>query len=512
MFNYDLTVSEWIKKGNYNDAIDYYNEKIEAFPNDSHNYFVLASLYNKKGDWQKSVDIYEFSTQLTNNNPYIYSNLGTIYLEKNLLVQAEENFKKAIEIAPQNSYFIYNLAVLFEKKNQEEAYNYFKKAVELDPNNIRFLNSLGSYLGSQKKYQEALIYHKKAFDLEKNNVEICFNLGVTYSALREYQKAIDCFNRALKLEPKHTNSHYNLGVNLLLMGNFEKGWEHYEWRYKFFPYMAAIYNLYWKGQPLDNKTIYVHAEQGLGDTIQFIRYLKLLKKKKAKVVLCVQPELKDLVKSFKGIDEINLAPPEKIMKKGYHVCLLSLPFIFKTNLKNISKEGPYLFAEKRESEKWKKTFSNIKELKVGIVWKPSDLSKTFQERHIPLENFVNLSKKEGIKLITLQKNLSKEEKELMKKNGFIDTSEKINNFTDTAAIIDNLDIVIAIDTSVAHLAAAMGKTVLLMLPIKPDWRWLLDRSDSPWYPTIKIFRQTKTNDWKDVISNVEKTIYKFLKK
>ena len=165
------------------------------------------------------------------------------------------------------------------------------------------------------------------------------------------------------------------------MGDFEKGWEHYEWRYRFFSYMAAIYHLYWKGQNIENKTIYVHAEQGLGDTIQFIRYIKLLKKKKAKVVFCVQGELKELIKSFKGIDEIDFMPPAKIKTDSYHVCLLSLPFIFKTNLKNIPKEIPYLFAEKKESEKWKKTFSSLKGLKIGIVWKPSKISKTFEERY-----------------------------------------------------------------------------------------------------------------------------------
>lgn len=513
MFNYELTVSEWIKKGNYDDAIDYYNEKIAFFPNDAHSYFVLASLYEKKGDWHKAVDTYEFSTQLDSNNPYVYNNLGYIYLEKNLLLQAEENFKKALELEPKNQYFLYNLAVLLEKKNQKkEAEFYFKKALEINSNNVKILNSFGSFLGSQKKYQEALIYHKKAFEIDKNNIEACFNLGVTYSALRKYENAIECFNLALKIEPKHANSHYNLGVNLLLLGDFEKGWSHYEWRYRFFPYMAPIYNMYWKGQSLENKTIYVHAEQGLGDTIQFIRYLKLLKKKKAKVVLCVQHELKDLVKSFKGIDEIDLAPPAKIKKDGYHVCLLSLPFIFKTNLKTITKESAYLFAEKKESDKWKKAFSAIKGLKVGIVWKPSKISNTFEERYVPLENFILLAKKEGMKLITIQKDLSNEEKELLKKHNIIDTSEKISDFTDTAAIIDNLDIVIAIDTSVAHLAAAMGKTVLLMLPIKPDWRWLLERNDSPWYPTVKIFRQKNPNEWKDVITEVEKTIYKFLKK
>lgn len=513
MLDYELTVNEWIKNGNFKDAIDYYIEKIVSFPNEPHNYFILASLYEKTGNWQKAVDTYEFSTQLDENNPYIYNNLGHIYLEQNLLPQAEQNFKKAMELEPCNQYFIYNMAVCCEKKNQrQDAEENFKKAIELEPYNVKFLSSFGSYLGSQKKYQDAFIYHKKAFDLDNNNISSCFNLGVTYSALYQYQNAIDCFNSVLKLDPKHVNAHYNLGVNLLLMGDFEKGWGHYEWRYRFFSYMAAIYHLYWKGQNIENKTIYVHAEQGLGDTIQFIRYIKLLKKKKARVVFCVQGELKELVKSFKGIDEIDFMPPAKIKTDSYHVCLLSLPFIFKTNLKNIPKEIPYLFAEKKESEKWKKTFSTLKGLKIGIVWKPSKNSKTFEERYIPLENFISLSKKESINLITLQKNLSNEERDLLKKHNIIDTSQKIENFTDTAAIIDNLDIVIAIDTSVAHLAAAMGKQVLLMLPVKPDWRWMLEKSDSPWYPSVKIFRQTKNTDWQDVINEVQKTIYKILKK
>lgn len=508
MFNYELKVEEWIKKGNFDDAIEYYEEKASFFPNDNSIYPKIANLYYKKGDWIKAIEFYDFSLENTPNSAHIYNNIGHIYLDKDLYPQAEENIKKAVELSPNNPYFMVNLGVTYEKmKKFNLATELFQKALDLQPHNPNFLNSLAINLSNKKDYEKSLKYQKQAVEIAPTNPQFNYNLGVTYSVLCMYEEAIKSFENVIKLIPNHENAHYNLGVNLLLLGRFEKGWFEYEWRFRFFPYIRAIYDLYWRGQSIENKIIYVHAEQGLGDTFQFSRYIKLLKKKKPrKIVLYVQEDLREFMKDFKGIDEISFTPPLKIYKDGFHVCLLSLPALFKTNEKTIPNEIPYLFADKNESEKWKKKLSNLKGLKVGIVWEPSIDSKTYDDRKVPLENFTTLFKNPKLSFVSLQKEISEKDKIFLKQNNVLDMSSQLEKFSTTAGIINNLDLIIGIDTSVIHLAGAMGKKVYLMLPIKPDWRWMLNKPTSPWYPSMKLFRQKNRNNWSNVIKEIEKNL------
>ncbi|MFN8671725.1 MAG: tetratricopeptide repeat protein [Candidatus Sericytochromatia bacterium] len=501
-------LQQYIKNGKIMDAISYYEDLSKKFPDNLNIYLQLASLYEKTPQWEKALDYYLYSEQLSSKNPFIYNNIGCLYLDRFLYNQAEEFFKKAVALIPQNPFFLANLASVYEKLNKNDlAIEAFNILVNLLPHEATFFNSLAVSLAKEKRYEEALPYQLKAVYLANNNIDYNYNLGVIYLALCKIEEAISFFRKTLELSPKNHQAHYNLGVSLLLLGKFEEGFLEYEWRYIKFPYMKAIYDLYWKGENLENRIIYVHAEQGLGDTIQFCRYLKMLRRKKPKkIVFYVQPELVTLIKSLKIADIVNVFPPPILYKNGYHVCLLSLPTIFKTTIKNIPVEKFYITSEKIESEKWKKRLSHLKGLKIGIIWKPNKDSKTFDDRSIELKKFLFLKKKLGLNIISLQKEVTKEEIEIMKGNNILDFSKYLENFSDTAALIQNLDLVIGVDTSVIHLSAAMGKRVFLLLPFKPDWRWLLEKNTSPWYPSIKIFRQKERKNWDNVFKELEKIL------
>jgi len=327
-----------------------------------------------------------------------------------------------------------------------------------------------------------------------------------------HDEALDSFERAIQIKPEYAQAHWNRSLVLLLKGRFEEGWQEYRWRRKTnlaaFAYPHKLDKPLWDGRPFAGKRLLVHYEQGLGDNLQFVRYLPMVKRLGGTVIFETPKSMYGLLHSFDGIDELvqasSDAPPE--VEFDAYISLMDLPGISGTTLDTIPAEVPYIHADPAKVESWRDRLAG-EGLKVGLVWagRPTGPNEvlSLQHRSCSLEHFAPLADVPGVVLYGLQKGpAAAQVHQLSGQSVVANLGEQFEDFTDTAAAIENLDLVISIDTSVAHLAGAMGKPVWLLLKSDADWRWLLDRADSPWYPTMRLFRQEEWGDWDSVFERV----------
>jgi len=289
-----------------------------------------------------------------------------------------------------------------------------------------------------------------------------------------------------------------------LSGDFHQGWQKYSWRQKTI-WKDIIYPHHhkeprWDGSTFVDKSLFVHCEQGFGDTLQFVRYLPLVKARGGTVLFEVWPSLMNLLHGFEGVDELaELSINRSMVKFDCYISLMDLPKIFGTTLDTIPCDVPYIHADLTKADYWRGRLDGA-DFKVGIVWAGKPEHGNDHNRSCELKHFASLGEIEGVKLYSLQKGDAAAH--LDNSSGIIGLADQFEDFTDTAAVIENLDLVISVDTAVVHLAGAMGKPVWTLLPFAPDWRWMLERDDSPWYPTMKLFRQEKWGDWSGLFARV----------
>lgn len=301
---------------------------------------------------------------------------------------------------------------------------------------------------------------------------------------------------------------------MLLLGDFKHGWAEYEWRFSSGKVESFDFpQPQWKGQNISGKTILLYAEQGLGDTIQFVRYASMVKNQGAYVIVACQKPVAKLLTNISGIDQL-ITEGQPFPVFDCYAPLLSLPGIFKTELSSIPAKVPYLFADQALAAYWQSRLRGVSGFRMGINWRGKVDSAEWIQRDIPLDLMASLAELPGVRLISLQKGPGQQD--LTSAAGrlpIIDLGEfdtEQGAFMDTAAIMMNLDLIITSDTSIAHLAGALGVPVWVALPLVPDWRWLLDRSDSPWYPTMRLFRQEQIGDWTGVFENIKTALFKLL--
>jgi hypothetical protein len=296
----------------------------------------------------------------------------------------------------------------------------------------------------------------------------------------------------------------------LLAGKLEEGWKRYEWRWQkadYIQYKREFAQPQWDGKDIKGKTICLHAEQGFGDAIQFIRYAPLVAKNGARVIVEAPYPLIDLFKTVEGIDML-VKRGDSLPDFDVHCPILTLPMLFKTSMQSIPASVPYIHSDPARKSRWTERLSaGKKRLKVGIAWSGNPDHKNDRNRSISFAMLRPIAEMPQVSLYSLQKGIVSSEIEAqIQEAGMIDYTGDIGDFADTAALIDNLDLIISVDTSVAHLAGALGKNVWVLLPYAPDWRWLLGRNDSPWYPTMRLYRQSLPGDWEGVVKEVFKDI------
>lgn len=430
---------------------------------------------------------------------------GSAFLQGGNASQALACFESARRIDPANpTLYLYAGAALHDLKRFDEAAACYEKALQIAPLMGEIHNNLGNSLIELGRFWDAVdSFSKAATLLPSSPVPLTARATALQALGKVFEAEADC-RKALSVAPDFAAAHWNLALNLLLQGRYQEGWHEYEWRWRKPDFTSPLRHAelpQWDGSPLHGRTILLHAEQGFGDAIQFVRYAPLVAGRGGIVVLECHPELVSLFKGIEGAASViafGEIPPACDCQAPF----LSLPGIFGTTLENIPASPPLLIpAEKLV--KWQQLTSGHSAPRVGVAWAGSSIHRNDSSRSLPLTLLPSFTRNTDIRFFSLRIGDADHRLKLSPlAEQVIDLTEQIHDFTDTAAMIEQLDLIISVDTAVAHLAGALGKPVLLLLPFAPDWRWLLERSDSPWYPTIRILRQKEPGDWGEVINRV----------
>jgi tetratricopeptide (TPR) repeat protein len=485
-------------------AMDCLREAIRIEPNYPDFYSSLGNIVLGMGRADEAIGLLDLAVRMNHSRADFHNHLGSAYRRKGSLDLAITWHGHAVNLNPDFAEALSNLGeALYQKGELERAESALRRAVALRPKFPGALVNLGNTLRRMGRLPEAIEVYQTALVQQPNWAEAHTNLGNVHRDRQDWDQAIACYEAALAIQPQHAAAKMNLGQVYLMRGEFEKGWPLFEWRRKL-PGVEMVANVpgrQWDGGDLKGKRILLHAEQGLGDTIQFIRYVPLVAERGGRVILACPPELIGWVGGIGGVKE-KIKMGDVLPKYDVHCPLLTLPMIFKTNLETIPAKVPYLAADKALKEKWRQRLGpEDGRLKIGISWAGSAAHPDDRNRSFSLLTMAGLAKardgkEHGARFFSLQMGEAAQQAEWPPKGmDLTDLGKEIGDFSDTAAIVDNLDLVITADTAVAHVAGALGRAVWMVLPFISDWRWMLERSDSPWYPTMRLFRQVAARQW-----------------
>lgn len=463
---------------------------------------LLGVIACQKGGLEEGIALYRQALTLRPGYVSARENLSVALwkLGKQLIEEAIDSYSQIITFQPENQQAYHNLgSILVEQGKLDEAVSYYLQALSVQPGDATALNTIGTLLQQQGKTAAAIAYHRRALAIRPHYPDALNSLGTALQEEGNTQEALSCFDQALALDPTDANARYNRSLILLTDGNYQQGFPEYEWRLKTREFPPCPFRQpVWDGSELTGRTILLHAEQGLGDTLQFIRYAARVKQRGARIVLtCHQP----LMRLLSTVPEIDRLVPLGYPPPNFDVYapLMSLPGILGTTLESVPAPIPYLQPPQSALQL---AASPTTRLKVGIVWSGGHLYKKNQSRSCPLVHFQPLLPLPDIAYYSLQKGIAQTNLSELGWTQVQDLSSQLHDMAETAAAIAQLDLVITVDTSIAHLAGALGKPVWVLLTFQPDWRWMLHREDTPWYPTMRLFRQSKPNDWQGVLDRV----------
>lgn len=498
------------EKNKLDEAIDLYKRAIELNPEYAEAHNNLGNAFKDTKAYAEAVTHFKKAIALRPNLAEPYHNIGNIQAELGELKAAAENYRKAIAVRPDFVEAHNNLGNVLEGQGDiEAAAEHYQKAVQTELAFDRGHYNLGNVLGEQGKYGQAVEQYNEALRSGDVSAEAHNNLGNALKAQGKYEEAIEHYRKALEISPDMVEPHYNMGMAMLTLGRFEDGWREYEWRFKSKEILSQIdertfAQSRWDGSPFPGRTVLVYSEQGIGDAIQFVRYLPLVKERGGRVIFECNKGIAGLVRSFSGIDLVVERSDcgETGEPFDLYVPLLSLPMIFDTTVETIIKDTPYLVSDPELVCKWGKRLGDGG-FKVGLVWAGNPAHRNDRNRSCRLVDFAPLASVAGVTLFSLQKGAGCDQLSNTPDGmEVVDIGGELGDFSDTAAVIANLDLVISVDTSVAHLAGALGRPVWTLLPFEPDWRWMTGREDTPWYPTMRLYRQTARADWGGVMADV----------
>jgi len=458
------------------------------------------------------------------------NNLGTAVLRQGRVREAENYYRRARALAPNDCAILNNLGnVLWEQGRLKQALRRFRRAVRLQPDFPAALANLGVTLSDLGRFDEALVPIRESLRLLPDSPEGHVNLGITLARQGNLDQALLCYEQALALRPDFAEARRNRAYIWLARGDFERGWPEYEWRQKCPRFRALTVNRpRWTGEDLEGRSILLHAEQGLGDALQFVRFASRVRRRGGRVLVACHEPLCRLLARCPDVDlVVDWRSP--LPDCDVHAPLMSLPAILGTTLANLPARIPYTSVDSRTVEDWRPVVARALGLgsggdtsgrlkparvfKIGIAWQGSRANQIDSWRSFPLTHFAHLAELPGVRLISLQKGDGTEQ--LARLGGQFPVSELRHldqdgegrrDFLDTAAVMSQLDLVVTPDTATAHLAGSLGIRVWVALPTANDWRWLIDREDSPWYPTMRLFRQTTFGDWDDVFRRMAGTL------
>jgi tetratricopeptide (TPR) repeat protein len=452
----------------------------------------LGTAFQDLGRPDKAIACYRKALTLRPDAAEILDNLAGALRAQGQLDEAQACYEHALSLRPDRTESRIGLGVVLRDQGRiEEAVTCYERVLALIPDHPETLNNLGVALVDLGRLEEAITQYERALVLlpaaETHN-----NLGIALERHGRHPEAFAAYKRALALNPDYAEAHFNRAHALLATGQLDEGWQEYEWRFAVAQYDRNFKQPLWSGEPLHGQSILIHAEQGFGDTLQFLRYVPLVAKRGGRVVLEVPEPIVRLARTVAGVSEV-VAAGAPLPAFDCHCPLLSLPRVFKTNLATIPNTVPYLRAAPTA---WTAQITTVPGPRVGVVWAGTTVGA------IDLRLLRPLWAVHGISWFSLQVGDRAGDISLLDDVKIVDLSPWLTDFAETAAAVAQLDLVISVDTSVAHLAGALGRPVWLLLPNSPDWRWLLEREDSPWYPAARLFRQNKAGDWLGVASEV----------
>jgi tetratricopeptide (TPR) repeat protein len=426
-----------------------------------------------------------------------HNNLGLALSALDRLKEAEASYREALRLDPDFAEARNNLGnALKDMRRLDDAERCYRAALRLRPGYAAAHNNLGTILAARDRLDEAEACYRTALGLEPDYPEACNNLANAVRGLGRHAEAEGLCRRALELDPAYAEAHYNLSWVLLLTGQFEEGWREFEWRWRLKSPRPARHPTapLWTGEPLGDRVLLLHAEQGAGDTFMFCRYVRLAAAR-GRIVLEVPRPLVRLLSGLPGPESIAAAG-EALPPFDLHCPLLSLPLAFGTTLATIPAELPCLSADPALAESWRRRLAALEGLRVGLVWAGNPDQADDGRRSIDPARLAAFADLPGIAFVSLQKGGA-----APSGLAIADWTAELGDYADTAALIDGLDLVIGVDTGVIHLAAALGKPVWLLNRFDPYFAWLVGRDDSPWYPGLRQFRQQSPGDWVGVLAS-----------
>lgn len=511
------------QRANFAESAKLFKQLLKINPRHVQALYLLSQVLYQLGHLDEALQSIKRAIQLQFNHAEAHQHCGNVLQAMGQLNEAIHHYQQAILLKSDYAEAYNNLGnVLQMLQRFDDAIQNYKKALQLKPDFAAAYSNYASTLHHLQEFDQALQAYDQAIQFNPQDAYTYYNKANTLRDLNRINEAIDYYEHAIQLRPDFADAYWNKSLAKLLLGEYQEGWALYEWRWNR-PIKKNTYKQFtqplWLGESAcRDKTILIHAEQGLGDTIQFCRYIPLLADQGAKIIFQVQAPLQRLLKNFAAIATI-ITNDDPCLTYDYQCPLLSLPLAFKTTLSAIPVSIPYLYSEPEKAAYWKNKLGQYKKFRVGIVWSGGfradqpDVWAVNARRNIPLDKFTCLNLP-NVEFISLQKGeeavtqLRELEQSLWDGPYIIDYTDELHDFSDTAALIDNLDLVISVDTSTAHLAGALGKPVWILNRFDTCWRWLLNRNDSPWYPTVKLFRQTSFGNWNTVMQNVRLALEK----
>ncbi len=437
--------------------------------------------------------------------------MGRLWEAAGRYVEAESSYRTAVGFDPKHAKAHNNLgAVLHMQGKLDAALDCYRRALELDPALPEANQNYAAIARDPGAQELAIQGYLRQTAANPNDAVAFHNLASLYEQAGRYREALASFERAIALDPHRAEAHFGKAQLLLLCGDYAEGWKEYEWRWRIDAFNSPARRFpqpMWNGESIDG-TVLVHGETGLGDMLQFVRYAPLLARRCAAVAVECPPPLKSLVQGVGGVSQA-VAQGETLPPFAAHVPLIRFPFVFGTTLDTIPWQGPYIGADPERIAEWRARVETGDEarLKVGLVWAGNPRHVADRQRSITLDALSPLAQATGVRFYSLQKGgPAREAGSAPAGMDLVDLTAHIRDFSDTAALVSRLDLVVAVDTAVAHLAGAMGVPVWVLLAYSPEWRNLLERSDNPWYPSMRLFRQERDGDWAGVIDRVAREL------
>jgi tetratricopeptide (TPR) repeat protein len=495
-------------------ALESFNNAIACNADFFPAHFGRAALLQEQKQWAASLASYDRAIALNTGDAAAHYNRGTVLKEIEQWPDALESYDRAIAL---NAEFALAHAARAETLQQlnrlPEALHSYDRAIELNPDEATYHDGRGVLLHKMGRFADALVSYNRAIVTNPNYPQAYFNRGTAQAKLRDFDGALASYNLAIAKKPGFADFHFNLALASLKVGDFVNGWAHYEWRWRIKNGPILLQQrqfrqpLWLGGDDISGRSILLYGEQGLGDSLLFCRYCTLVARLGARVILEVPGPLVSLCATLEGVTRV-IPYGEPLPDFDVQCPLMSLPLACKTTLETIPSATRYLNSDRHKVAAWQQRLGAKTGPRVGLTWSGSQGARMHSERSYPLEKLVPYLA-DKFQYFCLQTEITATDRKTLMENPAIrQFDDELRDFSDTAALCECMDLVISMDTSVVHLNGALGRKTWVLLPFDSDWKWLIDRDDSPWYPTVRLFRQASRGDWNDVFERIAAQLHR----